>query len=76
MRSCLLSFRRINDVGAGTDRDPSKRAHTGCLITEVVFPGFHWEDHRYLSVSELKELWGGRPGWEEWLPFVKKDSEA
>ena len=55
------------------DRDPSKRAHTGCLITEVVFPGFHWEDHRYLRHAELEALWGGDSGWEAWAPYVKAD---
>ena len=57
-----------------TEKDPAKRERTGCLITEVVFPGFHWEDHAYLSVAELEKLWGGQPGWEQWLPFVKKDA--
>ena len=55
------------------ERDVTKRQTTGLLITEVVFPGFHWEDHKYLSASELKALWGGSEGWEEWLPYVKKE---
>jgi predicted cupin superfamily sugar epimerase len=28
----------------------------GCLITEVVVPGFHWEDHKFLTKDELLEL--------------------
>ncbi|KAJ7705299.1 RmlC-like cupin domain-containing protein [Mycena rosella] len=31
---------------------------TGCLITEVVVPGFHWEDHAFLTREGLKELMG------------------
>lgn len=53
--------------------DPAKQDRTGCLITEVVFPGFVWQDHNYLSHAELKGLWGGESGWEEWAPFLKKE---
>ncbi|KAH7881368.1 RmlC-like cupin domain-containing protein [Lentinula edodes] len=28
----------------------------GCLITEVVVPGFHWEDHQFLTKGGLHEL--------------------
>lgn len=28
----------------------------GCLITEVVSPGFDWQDHRWLGREELEEL--------------------
>ncbi|KAJ6600759.1 RmlC-like cupin domain-containing protein [Mycena sp. CBHHK59/15] len=30
----------------------------GCLITEVVVPGFHWEDHAFLTMEEFRELIG------------------
>lgn len=53
------------------ENDLAQRDRTGCLITEVVFPGFHWEDHRYLGQDELEGLWGGERGWEAWVPFVK-----
>ncbi|KAI0687406.1 RmlC-like cupin domain-containing protein [Cytidiella melzeri] len=52
--------------------DPSMREQVGCLISEVVFPGFSWEDHKYLDKKELQLLWGGEEGWQEWLPFVKE----
>jgi len=52
-----------------------KRDHTGCLITEVVFPGFAWEDHGFLTRKELEGLWAGADGnvkqAEEWLAYVK-----
>ncbi|KAI0343385.1 hypothetical protein BDW22DRAFT_1355804 [Trametopsis cervina] len=51
--------------------DPAKRDEIGCLITEVVFPGFAWEDHHYLTREKLEDLWGGKDGWQEWLPFVR-----
>lgn len=46
---------------------------TGCLITEVVFPGFAWEDHMFLSLDGLKALWEGKKGWEEWVDFVRSN---
>jgi len=60
------------DVEAAKN-DPEKQKRTGCLITEVVFPGFHWDDHQFMKIQHLKELWGDSPGWEEYQEFVKKD---
>lgn len=34
----------------------------GCLITEVVVPGFHWEDHNFLTIEGLKTLLHGMQG--------------
>ena len=31
----------------------------GCLITESVVPGFHWEDHKFLTREGLEELFRG-----------------
>ncbi|KIK66171.1 hypothetical protein GYMLUDRAFT_38696 [Collybiopsis luxurians FD-317 M1] len=31
----------------------------GCLITEVVVPGFHWEDHKFLTMEVLVNLFEG-----------------
>lgn len=49
---------------------------TNCLITEVVTPGFHWEDHKYLTKDTLRELFGGTEGGaariEEFSEFVKE----
>lgn len=36
-----------------------QKDRTGCLITEVVVPGFHWEDHEFLTLSGLKEIFQG-----------------
>lgn len=40
-------------VKAKTDEE---KRNLGCLITEVVVPGFHWEDHNFLREGELREL--------------------
>jgi len=36
--------------------DEEKKERTGCLISEVVVPGFHWEDHAFLDEKGLEEL--------------------
>lgn len=55
-----------------------ERDRTNCLITEVVVPGFHWEDHKYLTVDELKQLFGtserGEKYVEELIASVKKQN--
>jgi len=38
---------------ATTEED---KKNLGCLITEVVVPGFHWEDHKFLTQAELLDL--------------------
>ncbi|KAH9937944.1 RmlC-like cupin domain-containing protein [Amylocystis lapponica] len=54
------------------DLSKEDRENTGCLITEVVFPGFAWEDHGFLSRTDLQALFAGTSDAEEWLPYVKK----
>ncbi|KAF8592071.1 hypothetical protein K439DRAFT_1325203 [Ramaria rubella] len=46
-------------------RTLEEKERTGCLITEVVVPGFHWEDHAFLKKQELEELFKGVEGCEE-----------
>jgi predicted cupin superfamily sugar epimerase len=64
------------DLDAATHQD--ERDRTGCLITEVVTPGFHWEDHEFLTLEGLQELFRGAEGGEEKVkklsPFVKKSA--
>ncbi|KDR67502.1 hypothetical protein GALMADRAFT_283484 [Galerina marginata CBS 339.88] len=49
---------------------------SGCLITEVVVPGFHWEDHQFLTQAVLQALFEGVDGGEErvreFSAFLKK----
>ncbi|KZT65255.1 hypothetical protein DAEQUDRAFT_697502 [Daedalea quercina L-15889] len=51
--------------------DSTQRNHIGCLITEVVFPGFAWEDHGFLTHAELDKLYGDSEESKEWIPYVK-----
>ncbi|KAK7034785.1 hypothetical protein VNI00_012192 [Paramarasmius palmivorus] len=36
-----------------------------CLLSLVVVPGFHWEDHEFLTKEGLEELLAGVEGGEE-----------
>ncbi|KAJ7176580.1 RmlC-like cupin domain-containing protein [Mycena filopes] len=36
----------------------TKDGEVGCLITEVVVPGFAWEDHAFMTKGVFKELLG------------------
>ena len=69
LRAALLLMRRTRADAA--ESDAAQFDSTGCLITEVVFPGFHWEDHKYLTAAELEGMWGGKAGWEAWSDFVR-----
>ncbi|KAJ7363752.1 RmlC-like cupin domain-containing protein [Mycena albidolilacea] len=44
----------------------------GCLITEVVVPGFHWQDHAFLTNEVLKRLFGdAEEESREFVGYVK-----
>lgn len=49
----------------------------GCLITEVVVPGFVWEDHAFLTKDELDKLFAGHDDEQKWIaeltPHLRKD---
>ncbi|KAF6744005.1 RmlC-like cupin domain-containing protein [Ephemerocybe angulata] len=45
-----------------------------CLITEVVVPGFDWEDHNYLTKEGLEELFAGdAKAIEEFGKYLKEE---
>ncbi|TNY21203.1 RmlC-like cupin domain-containing protein [Rhodotorula diobovata] len=49
---------------------------TGCLISEVVVPGFSFDDHEFLTRKGLVELFGGdehAPEVQQLLPYVQED---
>lgn len=46
----------------------------GCIISEVVVPGFDFEDHKFLGEEELVDMFGGRRDDEtvqKLLPYVR-----
>ncbi|KAI5120570.1 hypothetical protein M0805_002520 [Coniferiporia weirii] len=62
------------DLALGTT--PETQDKVGCLITEVVVPGFHWEDHQFLTREKLEALFDGAEDKQEkiaaFAPHVKK----
>ncbi|KAF5309505.1 hypothetical protein D9619_012341 [Psilocybe cf. subviscida] len=48
--------------------DPER---VGCLITEVVVPGWTLEQHGFLTLQTLKDMWNGKDGWQEYQRFLR-----
>ncbi|KAI0317174.1 RmlC-like cupin domain-containing protein [Amylostereum chailletii] len=63
----------LNSAKAGGEQEQEK---TGCLVTEVVTPGFAWEDHKFMTQNELEGLFDGVKGGQEIVKelssYVKK----
>jgi predicted cupin superfamily sugar epimerase len=64
------------DVALGKTEEEKDRI--GCLISEVVVPGFHWEDHAFMDRRHLEDLSRGvEGGGEDFIAkfekHVKKD---
>lgn len=58
----------LNDEEADRDK-------IGCLISEVVVPGFDFADHKFLDRKGLVELFGGdesHPAVEQLLPYTQE----
>lgn len=45
--------------------EPLNREKVGCLITEVVTPGFVWQDHEWMTMEDLKDLFKDAPDAEQ-----------
>ncbi|GAA5963836.1 hypothetical protein JCM3765_004035 [Sporobolomyces pararoseus] len=58
------------------DLKAGEEEKTGCLISEVVVPGFDWHDHAFLTENGLLELFAGDKE-DEWykklLSYCKPD---
>ncbi|KDQ09149.1 hypothetical protein BOTBODRAFT_165186 [Botryobasidium botryosum FD-172 SS1] len=63
------------DMALGTT--PDRKDKVGCLITEVVVPGFRWEDHQFMTQKKLEVLFESVEGMEgmirQFSPHVRKD---
>ncbi|OCF36016.1 hypothetical protein I317_00538 [Kwoniella heveanensis CBS 569] len=42
----------------------------GCLISEVVVPGWNPDQHQFIDEDKLKAMWGGNPGWEQYKKYI------
>jgi uncharacterized protein len=49
------------------------REQVGCLITEVVVPGFAWEDHQYLTAKGLEDLFAGHPEGQQKIDELRQN---
>ncbi|KAJ3512763.1 hypothetical protein NLJ89_g3330 [Agrocybe chaxingu] len=67
-RSQLLE----EDMARAKKGTEEKRERTNCLITEVVVPGFDWEDHNFMRREDLEELFGGEVGGEDRIREFRK----
>nr|XP_019050770.1 hypothetical protein I302_01212 [Kwoniella bestiolae CBS 10118]OCF29700.1 hypothetical protein I302_01212 [Kwoniella bestiolae CBS 10118] len=43
----------------------------GCLISEVVVPGWNPDQHQFIDEDKLKTMWGGKEGWEQYVKYIK-----
>ena len=59
----------LNDAAVGGEAEQER---TGCLISEVVTPGFVWEDHRFMTAADLEGLFGNAEGGDETISELKK----
>ena len=50
---------RLLPEGLSAASESGSQDRWGCLITEVVFPGFAWEDHGFLTRKAFEDLWDG-----------------
>ena len=66
-----------DDITAAAAGEDAKERY-GCLITEVVFPGFAWEDHCFLTLDEFRALWKDEDALEakELLKYVREPKHA
>ncbi|ORY31265.1 RmlC-like cupin domain-containing protein [Naematelia encephala] len=43
----------------------------GCLISEIVIPGWTPEQHVFLDEDKLKSMWAGKDGWQVYEKYLK-----
>ncbi|BGP54980.1 hypothetical protein JCM8202v2_002568 [Rhodotorula sphaerocarpa] len=60
----------LQEGEAGDERD-----RTGCLISEVVVPGFDFEDHQFLTKRGLVELFHGNASLPEVRDLLRYTQE-
>lgn len=58
------------DLSGAVTKEEKERVN--CLITEVVVPGFAWEDHQFLTKGGLRKLFDGVDGGEKMIEELGK----
>ncbi|KAG8860128.1 hypothetical protein FRB96_004151 [Tulasnella sp. 330] len=61
----IWKLSRIPAGDLATAKTDDERDRIGCFVTEVIAPGFHWEDHEWMTMKELRQLFRNSPNAEE-----------
>ncbi|WWC92402.1 uncharacterized protein L201_007359 [Kwoniella dendrophila CBS 6074] len=43
----------------------------GCLISEIVVPGWNPDQHQFIDEDKLKAMWRGKSGWEQYTKYIQ-----
>ncbi|GHJ87444.1 hypothetical protein NliqN6_3846 [Naganishia liquefaciens] len=57
------------------DVEEEQKDRVGCLISEVVCPGWTINQHKFLTRAKLQDMWKGESGWEEFQAYIRVESE-
>ncbi|KAJ9094119.1 hypothetical protein QFC19_008071 [Naganishia cerealis] len=56
------------DLANASEEEKKK---VGCLISEIVCPGWTIEQHKFLTKEKLQDMWHGETGWEEYQKYLR-----
>ncbi|EJU06381.1 hypothetical protein DACRYDRAFT_97852 [Dacryopinax primogenitus] len=60
----------LGEEGLTAEELESRRERIGCLISELVFPGFEWEDHAFMTVPDLHGVFKNATSPDDWKKLV------
>ncbi|WWC65274.1 uncharacterized protein I303_107891 [Kwoniella dejecticola CBS 10117] len=52
-------------------KEANLHKNIGCLISEVVVPGWNPDQHQFIDEDKLKAMWSGKDGWEQYSKYIK-----
>ncbi|KAE8542788.1 hypothetical protein D1P53_000851 [Cryptococcus gattii VGV] len=51
-------------------KDNDLKERIGCLISEVVVPGWNPDQHQFIDEDKLRAMWGTKSGWEQYTKYI------
>ncbi|KAL0242012.1 hypothetical protein I308_106186 [Cryptococcus tetragattii IND107] len=51
-------------------KDNDLKERIGCLISEVVVPGWNPDQHQFIDEDKLRAMWGTESGWEQYTKYI------
>ncbi|KIR58999.1 hypothetical protein I314_04983 [Cryptococcus bacillisporus CA1873] len=51
-------------------KDNDLKERIGCLISEVVVPGWNPDQHQFIDEDKLRAMWGTKSGWEQYTEYI------